>query len=93
MIILNWLFQDEPLFQALSSNLASIITRKDDRFITFGWCTLVRKLVEFETYMNKYSIHGNDMIICYFVWPIVLPLFSRKVQKLKLTYSLLQIKK
>ncbi|XVE61173.1 hypothetical protein DITRI_Ditri06bG0018400 [Diplodiscus trichospermus] len=58
MILLNWLFQDELLFQAVAMNLANIITRKDDRYIAFGWCTLVRGLMEYESIMDQYLVNG-----------------------------------
>ncbi|KAK5841784.1 uncharacterized protein LOC108467232 [Gossypium arboreum] len=58
MILLNWLFQDEFLFQAVAMNLANIITRKDDRYIAFGWCTLVRGLMEYEKVMDQYLFNG-----------------------------------
>ncbi|XP_040942348.1 uncharacterized protein [Gossypium hirsutum] len=58
VILLNWLFQDEFLFQAVAMNLANIITRKDDRYIAFGWCTLVRGLMEYENVMDQYLFNG-----------------------------------
>ncbi|XP_021281670.1 uncharacterized protein LOC110414666 isoform X2 [Herrania umbratica] len=58
MILLNWLFQDELLFQAVAMNLANIIVRKDDRYIAFGWCTLVRGLMEYESSMDQYLLNG-----------------------------------
>ncbi|XVE96000.1 hypothetical protein REPUB_Repub02eG0183900 [Reevesia pubescens] len=58
MILFNWLFQDELLFQAVSINLANIIMRKDDHYIAFGWCTLVRGLVEYESIMVQYLVNG-----------------------------------
>ncbi|VVB06055.1 unnamed protein product [Arabis nemorensis] len=48
LILLNWLFQDEVLFQAVSRNLLEIIVRNEDRFLALGWCLLIRCLVEFE---------------------------------------------
>lgn len=59
MLLLNWLFRDEFLFQAIATNLAKIIATKDDRFIALGWCTLVRGLVEYENAMSQYPLHGN----------------------------------
>lgn len=59
MLLLNWLFQDEFLFQAIATNLAKIIATKDDRFIALGWCTLVRGLLEFESATNQYPLNGN----------------------------------
>ncbi|XP_015899000.3 uncharacterized protein LOC107432388 [Ziziphus jujuba] len=58
MLLLNWLFQDEFLFQAIATNLAKIIATKDDRFIALGWCTLVRGLLEFESATNQYPLNG-----------------------------------
>lgn len=46
MILLNWLFQDEVLFQAISRNLSKMIVRNEDKFLALGWCLLVRGLVE-----------------------------------------------
>lgn len=46
MILLNWLFQDDVLFQAISRNLSKIISRNEDKFLALGWCLLVRALVE-----------------------------------------------
>ncbi|CAL5362892.1 unnamed protein product [Camellia sinensis] len=46
MLLFNWLFQDEIIFQALATNLAGIIRRKEDRYIALGWCILVRGLVD-----------------------------------------------
>lgn len=58
MIILNWLFKDELLFQVLATNLANIIVRKDDRYITLGWCTLVRALLEYDTLTDQHLVTG-----------------------------------
>ncbi|GLT96071.1 hypothetical protein SLE2022_137200 [Rubroshorea leprosula] len=58
MILFNWLFQDEVLFQIVATNLANIIARKDDRYIALGWCTLVRNLVEYESNMEQYLVNG-----------------------------------
>lgn len=58
MIILNWLFKDELLFQVLATNLANIIVRKDDRYITLGWCTLVRALLEYDTITDQHLVTG-----------------------------------
>ncbi|RVW16552.1 hypothetical protein CK203_069319 [Vitis vinifera] len=58
MVLLNWLFQDELLFQALARGLADIILRKEDRYIALGWCTLVRGLVEYEITMDQFSNNG-----------------------------------
>ncbi|KAM7524534.1 hypothetical protein LguiA_014436 [Lonicera macranthoides] len=58
MILFNWLFQDELLFQALATNLANIVLRKDDHFIALGWCILARGLVEYEITMNQLLSNG-----------------------------------
>ncbi|XP_028059850.1 uncharacterized protein LOC114263496 isoform X6 [Camellia sinensis] len=58
MILFNWLFQDEIIFQALATNLAGIIRRKDDRYIALGWCILVRGLVEYEISMKQFINNG-----------------------------------
>ncbi|XP_022766714.1 uncharacterized protein LOC111311531 isoform X3 [Durio zibethinus] len=58
MILLSWLFQDELLFQAVAMNLANIIMRKDDRFIAFGWCILVRGLMECESTTDQNLVNG-----------------------------------
>ncbi|OWM67224.1 hypothetical protein CDL15_Pgr000676 [Punica granatum] len=46
LILLSWLFQDEFIFQSLMRDLVNIISRKEDRYIALGWCTLVRELVQ-----------------------------------------------
>ncbi|KAK7285567.1 hypothetical protein RJT34_20343 [Clitoria ternatea] len=48
MILLNWLFQDELLFQPVAQALAGMVTRKQDRYVLFAWCLLIRNLVEYE---------------------------------------------
>ncbi|XP_011075215.1 uncharacterized protein LOC105159735 isoform X2 [Sesamum indicum] len=53
MIILNWLFQDEILFQYIVRNLAGIISRRDDHYVALGWCILGRSLIEYENVMNN----------------------------------------
>ncbi|KAB1222327.1 hypothetical protein CJ030_MR2G002032 [Morella rubra] len=58
LIVINWLFQDELLFQALATNLANIVVRKDDRYIALGWCILVRNLVEYESSVSQYAMNG-----------------------------------
>lgn len=58
MILLNWLFQNEFIFQAIATNLSKIIVTKDDRFIALGWCTLVRGLVEYESASDQFSMNG-----------------------------------
>lgn len=58
MILLNWLFEDEISFQALANDLEAILSRKEDRYISLGWCTLARSLIEFEVTMDKLVTHG-----------------------------------
>ncbi|KAL5540486.1 hypothetical protein UlMin_043080 [Ulmus minor] len=58
MILLNWLFQDELLFEAIATNLVKIIASKDERFIALGWCTLVRGLVEYESSDDQNQMNG-----------------------------------
>ncbi|XP_043692010.1 uncharacterized protein LOC122642563 isoform X2 [Telopea speciosissima] len=58
MILLNWLFQDELIFQALASNFGEIIVKKEDHYIALGWCTLMHGLVDYEITMNKFSNSG-----------------------------------
>ncbi|XP_059298571.1 uncharacterized protein LOC132051492 isoform X1 [Lycium ferocissimum] len=58
MILLNWLFEDEICFQALANDLEAVLTRKEDRYISLGWCTLARSLIEFEVTMDKLVTHG-----------------------------------
>ncbi|KAI7990306.1 hypothetical protein LOK49_LG12G02906 [Camellia lanceoleosa] len=58
MILFNWLFQDEIIFQALATNLVGIIRRKEDRYIALGWCILVRGLVEYEITMKQFINNG-----------------------------------
>ncbi|XP_021814522.1 uncharacterized protein LOC110757258 [Prunus avium] len=58
MVLLNWLFQDDFLFQAIATDLAKVISTKDDRFIALGWCTLVRALLDHETAMTQFPMNG-----------------------------------
>ncbi|KAK6945313.1 hypothetical protein RJ641_026415, partial [Dillenia turbinata] len=58
VILLNWLFHDELIFQALATNLTTIIYRKEDHFTALGWCTLVRGLVECQNVTNQSSTNG-----------------------------------
>lgn len=59
IILLNWLFKDEVLFQAVASRLANVISRKDDRYLNLGWCTLVRRLLEYEADTDQQSLDGT----------------------------------
>lgn len=58
VLLLNWLFQDEVIFLALASNLADTISRKDDKYIALGWCTLVRAIIDYQSSMNKLITNG-----------------------------------
>lgn len=58
MIILNWLFQEKLLCKALVTSLATMISRKEDRYIALGWCTLVRELLEVEITMTQPTKNG-----------------------------------
>ncbi|KAH7854589.1 hypothetical protein Vadar_015669 [Vaccinium darrowii] len=58
LILLDWLFQDEVLFQALATNLASMIWRKEDRYIALGWCMLVHGLVACEITPKQFKNKG-----------------------------------
>lgn len=63
MVLLNWLFLDELIFQPLIKNLADIIARKDDRYVALGWCILVRSLVEYESVASEFSSNGTEICI------------------------------
>ncbi|XP_070052827.1 uncharacterized protein [Nicotiana tomentosiformis] len=58
MILLNWLFEDEVNFQALANDLEAILSQKEDHYISLGWCTLARSLIEFEVTMDKLETRG-----------------------------------
>lgn len=58
MIIVNWLFQDEFVFEAVAMHLANIIERKEDRYVALGWCILVRGLVEYENFTEQHTLNG-----------------------------------
>ncbi|KAL3637259.1 hypothetical protein CASFOL_019558 [Castilleja foliolosa] len=58
LILLNWLFQDEVLFQAIVRNMTAIISRRDDRYVALGWCFLGRSLIEFENVANTVSVNA-----------------------------------
>ncbi|GLT55250.1 hypothetical protein SLA2020_283890 [Shorea laevis] len=67
LILVNWLFQDELLFQSLATNLANIVVRKDDSYISLGWCVLTRNLLQYESSISQYSMNGireryNDLL-------------------------------
>ncbi|CAL5193475.1 unnamed protein product [Lathyrus oleraceus] len=58
MILLNWLFQDELIFVPVVESLASIITRNHDRYLLFGWCLLLRSLVDYESSVHQSMLGG-----------------------------------
>ncbi|XP_071717853.1 uncharacterized protein [Rutidosis leptorrhynchoides] len=58
MIILNWLFQDEVLFEVLSQNFCDILMRKEDHHVALGWCILVRRLIDYDVTMSQLSVTG-----------------------------------
>ena len=64
MLLLNWLFQDEHLFQPVAQALAGVVARKHvhDRYLLLGWCLLLRNLVEFETSAHQ-SMFGGEFRI------------------------------
>lgn len=63
-MLLTWLFQDDLVFQDLSSALLEIIMRKDDHFIALGWCTLIRGLLDHGLSMDQSSDTGNVKMFC-----------------------------
>ncbi|RDY02152.1 hypothetical protein CR513_14431, partial [Mucuna pruriens] len=58
MVLLNWLFQDELLFQPVAEALAGVVAGKHDRYLLLGWCLLLRNLVEYESSAHQ-SIFGG----------------------------------
>ncbi|KAJ9543843.1 hypothetical protein OSB04_023550 [Centaurea solstitialis] len=58
MILLNWLFQDEVLFQAIARNFSDIVLRKEDHHIALGWCILARRLIEYDVTMGRFPTSG-----------------------------------
>ncbi|XP_027939676.1 uncharacterized protein LOC114193892 [Vigna unguiculata] len=60
MLLLNWLFQDEILFQPVAEALAGLVARKhvNDRYLLLGWCLLLRNLVEFECSAHQSMFGG-----------------------------------
>ncbi|KAL0359508.1 UNVERIFIED_CONTAM: hypothetical protein Sangu_0800200 [Sesamum angustifolium] len=65
MILLNWLFQDEILFQYTMRNLAGIISKRDDHYVALGWCILGRSLIEYESVVNNVPINGSVAYLFY----------------------------
>ncbi|CAN0899283.1 hypothetical protein LINGRAHAP2_LOCUS20190 [Linum grandiflorum] len=81
LLLVNWLFQDAFVFQAVAMNLADIIKTKDDRFISLGWCILVRNLVEYENFMDRYSLYefergGTSCFLILYLDETFSPLFG-----------------
>lgn len=66
MILLNWLFQDDDVFQSLATNFASILLRKDDHYISLGWCILARDLVEDEITKEQLQTSGKLILLVVF---------------------------
>ncbi|XP_045793361.1 uncharacterized protein LOC123888366 isoform X3 [Trifolium pratense] len=58
IILLNWLFQDVLIFVPVVEALASIITRKNDRYLLFGWCLLLRSIVDYDTSVHQSMLSG-----------------------------------
>ncbi|KAK2416394.1 hypothetical protein QL285_038791 [Trifolium repens] len=58
IILLNWLFQDELIFVPVAEALASIITRKNDRYLLFGWCLLLRSIVDYDSSVHQSMLSG-----------------------------------
>ncbi|TKY62599.1 hypothetical protein E2542_SST12457 [Spatholobus suberectus] len=58
MVLLNWLFQDELLFQPIAEALAGIVTGRHDRYLLLGWCLLLRNLVEYESSAHQSMLAG-----------------------------------
>ncbi|PNX95783.1 hypothetical protein L195_g018977 [Trifolium pratense] len=58
IILLNWLFQDELIFVPVVEALASIITRKNDRYLLFGWCLLLRSIVDYDSSVHQSMLSG-----------------------------------
>jgi hypothetical protein len=66
MTLINWLFQDEFVFEAVAMDLTNIIERKEDRYVALGWCILVRGLVEYENFTEQHTLNGNEIFFVYF---------------------------
>ncbi|KAK2363452.1 hypothetical protein QL285_088437 [Trifolium repens] len=58
IILLNWLFQDELNFVPVAEALASIITRKNDHDLLFGWCLLLRSIVDYDSSVHQSMLSG-----------------------------------
>lgn len=57
--LLNWLYQDESVSRSFTQNLISIISRKEDHYIAYGWCNLVRDLLDSEPLTKQYLMNGK----------------------------------
>ncbi|XP_074378983.1 uncharacterized protein LOC141720455 isoform X2 [Apium graveolens] len=60
MILLDWLFQDSVVFEALATNFANILLRKDDHYTVLGWCILTRVLLEDDIFKEKLLTSGTE---------------------------------
>ncbi|XP_071721379.1 uncharacterized protein [Rutidosis leptorrhynchoides] len=58
MILLNWLFQDEVLFEVLIKNFCDILLMKEDHHVALGWCILARRLIDYDVTMSQLSVTG-----------------------------------
>ncbi|XP_027348855.1 uncharacterized protein LOC113860619 isoform X2 [Abrus precatorius] len=58
MVLFNWLFQDQLLFQPVAEALAGVVTGKHDRYLLLGWCLLLRNLVEYESSAHQSMFAG-----------------------------------
>ncbi|KAK2363387.1 casein kinase protein HD16 [Trifolium repens] len=58
IILLNWLLQDELIFVPVAEALASIITRKNDHYLLFGWCLLLRSIVDHDSSVHQSMLSG-----------------------------------
>ncbi|KAM5549867.1 hypothetical protein ABKV19_001009 [Rosa sericea] len=58
MVVLNWLFQDGFVFEAIAMALVRVISTKDDRFVVLGWCTFVRAVLEYESSVTQFPMNG-----------------------------------
>jgi hypothetical protein len=66
IILLNWLFQDELIFLPVAEALTSIVTRKNDRYLLFGWCLLLRSIVDYDSSVHQSMLSGEFVSIFSF---------------------------
>lgn len=59
MILMNWLFQDELLFEPVAEALATVIAGKNDRYLLLGWCLLLRSLLEYDSSVHQSMLGGE----------------------------------